>query len=61
MSCWVCFRDAVPKAKRSAIESAVPESFAVGSSGSDRVLEFGNDDDSLQWTVRGVYEHVVDR
>lgn len=60
MSCWVCFRDAVPKAKRSAIESAVPEVVRGWFKWRDRVLELGNDDDSLQWSVRAAYEHVVD-
>lgn len=60
MSCWVCFRDAVPKAKRSAIEGAVPEVVRGWFKWRDRVLELGNDDDSLQWSVRAAYEHVVD-
>ena len=60
MSCWVCFRDAVPKAKRSAIENAVPEVVRGWFKWRDRVLEVGNDDDSLQWSVRAAYEHVVD-
>lgn len=60
MSCWVCFRDAVPKAKRSAIENAVPAVVRGWFKWGERVLEFGNDDDSLQWTVRGAYEHVTE-
>ncbi|HUS29757.1 MAG TPA: hypothetical protein VMZ53_14735 [Kofleriaceae bacterium] len=60
MSCMVCFANPVPKAARAAIEKGAPSPLAGFFDWNDKLLVFGNDDDSLQWVVRATYDHIRD-
>jgi len=60
MSCFVAFKAAVPKTVRKQLEQGVPQPLAGWFTWHDKTLTFGNDDDSLQWTVRAAYDHVED-
>jgi hypothetical protein len=59
MECWLCFRDEVPPGARKQVERGIPGPLTGYLRWFERVLVFGNDDDSLQEAVRATYDGLA--